>query len=121
MRLGLIAGAGALGALARYGIGQLVGERSFPWATLAINVAGAFALGLLLTVALDRSWDRDVVVATSVGFLGAFTTFSTFTWESIGLLRSDRLLAAAGYVGLSVTLGLAAAAVGLRVGEAIAR
>ncbi len=121
MRLGLIAGAGALGALARYGIGQAAGTRSFPWATLAVNLLGAFALGLLMTVAVDRGWDPNLVAAAAVGFLGAFTTFSTFAWEGVGLLRADRLLAAAAYVGVSVTLGLAAAAAGLRVGEALNR
>lgn len=119
MRVVWIALAGAAGALCRYGIGLAVGERSFPWATLVVNVAGSFLLGLLLTVATERGWPADVTVPVAVGFLGAFTTFSTFVWDGVSLGRTDRLPAAMGYVALSVGLGLGAALLGLRAGQAL--
>ena len=119
MRALLVAVAGAAGALCRFGVGSAVGERSFPWSTLAINVGGSFALGLLLTVAAGRAWPDDVTTPVAIGFLGAFTTFSTFTWEAVSLERADRLALAAGYVALSVALGLVAAAAGQRLGHVL--
>lgn len=108
----LIAIAGAAGALSRYGIGHAVGGRSFPWATLGINLTGSFALGLVLHVAQLRDWPQDVTLPLAVGFLGAFTTFSTFSVEAFDLLRTDRAGEAAVYVALSLVGGVAAAAVG---------
>jgi CrcB protein len=118
MRLVLLGVAGSMGALARYGIGVAVGERSFPWATLAINVVGSFVLALLLTMAIARSWSPDVVVPLGVGLLGAFTTFSTFTWDIVTMGRGDRVGAATTYLVASVALGVLAAALGVRAGEA---
>ena len=116
MRIVLIGLAGAAGALSRYGIASVVGVRSFPWATLGINVAGSFALGVLLEAGPGRMSD-DARVALGVGFLGAFTTFSTFGYESIALIRDGRVGAATAYVVASVVVGLAAAAVGYRIGS----
>jgi CrcB protein len=65
MRWVLVAAAGALGALARYSLGQLVGPRSFPWTTLAVNITGSFALGLLVTAALQRHWSPDATTAVT--------------------------------------------------------
>jgi CrcB protein len=108
----LIAVAGAAGALARWGIGSAVGTRSFPWATLGINLAGSFVLGVVLKLAIDRGWPDTTTLPLAVGFLGAFTTFSTFSVETHTMLRDDRLAAAALYVGISVLGGIAAAAAG---------
>ncbi|MCU1452995.1 MAG: crcB, partial [Acidimicrobiales bacterium] len=112
MKLVLIALAGALGALSRYGVGAAIGVRTFPWATLAINLSGSFVLGALLTAGVRRNWPEGVTVPLGVGFLGAFTTFSTFSYESITLVRTDRAGMAAAYVVASVAGGLAAAALG---------
>ena len=120
MQVILIAVAGAAGALSRYGVGNAVGGRSFPWATLGINLTGSFALGLLLHLARLRGWPDDVTLPIAVGFLGAFTTFSTFSVETFDLLRTDRALEAAVYVGLSVIGGLAAAALGYAVARSFA-
>ena len=119
MRLGLLAVAGAAGALARYGIGQAVGPRSFPWATLLINVVGSLALGFVLAGPIAARWSPDVTTAIAVGFLGAFTTFSTFAYETTSLLRDDRPLAAFAYVGASLAIGLAASALGYVIGRAL--
>lgn len=115
----LVALAGAAGATARYGLTSAVGPRAFPWTTLGINVAGSFALGLVLRVALARGWPDTSVLPISAGFLGAFTTFSTFSNETYALLRDDRVGAALGYVGISVLAGLAAAAAGSGIGRAL--
>jgi fluoride exporter len=113
-----VAGAGAAGALARYWIGMAVGVRSFPWATLGINVAGSFALGLVLTAATERSWSDNVTVPVAIGFLGAFTTFSTFSYETQVLFRTDRPAAALGYVALSVVCGVVAGFAGYAIARA---
>jgi CrcB protein len=119
IRVALIAAAGALGALARYGVGVVAGTAtgtSFPWTTFAINLAGSFALGLLVAAAPGR-WPADVTVAVGVGFLGAFTTFSTFSNETVTLLRGGHVAVAATYVLASMVVGIAAAAAGYGLGR----
>ena len=109
MKVALVALFGAAGALSRYGIASAVGTRSFPVATLAVNVAGSFLLGLLLASGASAT----ARTALGVGFLGAFTTFSTFAVEADGLSRTT----ATTYVLLSVVLGIGAA----MLGRAVAR
>lgn len=120
MKVALIGVFGAAGALCRYGIGVAVGTTSFPWATLAINLVGSFALGLVL-VAGPARLDGDLSAAIGIGFLGAFTTFSTFSSETQTMLRQDRLATAAVYVAVSVVGGIAMAALGYLAGRALAR
>lgn len=111
VRVLAVAVAGSVGALCRYGLGVAVGIQSFPWTTLGINVLGSFLLGVVLVA--GPSWlSGSTVTALTVGFLGAFTTFSTFSFETQTLLRTGRGSAAVGYVVLSVVLGVVAAAVG---------
>ena len=107
----LVALAGAVGALARYGIGTSVGTRSVPWATLGINLVGSFLLGALVKLAADRGWPDSTTLPLGVGFLGAFTTFSTFSVETQTMLRDDRLAIAGAYVGASVVGGVLAATI----------
>ena len=114
-----VVAAGAAGTAARYGIGLAVGPRTFPFATLGINVAGSFLIGLVLTFGTEGHLSTRTTTALAVGFLGAFTTYSTFAWETFTLGRTDRLALAALYVGLSVALGLLAAAAGYQVGRAL--
>ena len=109
---------GAAGALSRYGIGRAVGATSFPWATLGINVAGCFLLGLLLGSGAGKLGE-DTAVGLSVGFLAAFTTFSTFGYETQTLLRDERPGAAVAYVLVSVLAGVACAALGHSAGRAL--
>ena len=81
-----IAIAGALGALARYGMDGVVSTRqpgAFPWGTLVVNVSGTFLLGLVFTLLTERlAVDPWLRTSVTVGFLGAYTTFSTLALES---------------------------------------
>ena len=87
----LVAVAGALGAVLRYRIGLAVGVRTFPWATLGVNISGSFLLALVLTGPAVARWPTVTSTAVAVGFLGAYTTFSTFGYETFTLLRgADR-------------------------------
>ena len=122
MRALWIALAGAAGALLRYGIGLAAGPVLWPWPTLAINVSGSFFLGVVLTLAPARHWPLDVSAPIAVGFLGAYTTFSTFSWETSVLGRVEhRWLAAGGYVLASVVLGVGAAWVGHLIARNLTR
>lgn len=118
-----IAAGGALGALLRYwvsnGVYQLLG-RDFPYGTLAVNVLGSLAMGLLYVLLLERSaaapeWRALLLV----GVLGAFTTFSTFSLETLNLLQDGALLRASLNITLSVVVCLAAAWLGVAVGRSL--
>lgn len=115
--------AGALGALCRYGLGSLVSERypgAFPLGTFLINVTGSFLLGLLFVLLTERAglpptWRT----AVTVGFLGAYTTFSTFTLETLRLVEDGALgLAALNALG-SLAVGLIAVWLGVSLGRAV--
>ena len=103
----LIAVAGAAGVLARYGIGQLTPSM---WATLAVNVAGSFALGVL--VHAGRDWSPEARDALGIGLLGGFTTYSTFSVQAVLEADGGEPARAALYVAASVALGIGAAAAG---------
>ncbi len=114
--------AGCLGALARYGLEGLVSRRAagFPWGTFAVNISGSFLLGLAVTL-LGERWTVAPWVRASVaiGFLGAYTTFSTLSLESYRLLEGrSYALAGANLVG-SVTAGLVALYGGVVLGRAL--
>ena len=116
MNLVIIALGGALGAVSRFLMGNAVSKAvgsALPYGTFVINLVGCFAMGLLMTIIVDRellsaAWRLFLCV----GFLGGFTTFSSFGYEALMLLTEGRLLAALTYVSGSVVLGLAAAAAG---------
>lgn len=112
--------AGAFGAVARYRIGLAVGARTFPWATLGINLAGCLLLGIVLAGPAAERWPASLTAAVAVGFLGAFTTFSTFGYETFTLLRTGRAGTAALYVLASVVGGVLAAGAGYAAGRALA-
>lgn len=115
-RIGLIAVFGAVGTVARLGVSNAVDVRSFPVATLLINVTGSFALGVLVTWGATKV-SRDVGSALGIGLLGAYTTFSTFSVDATLLGDQGRAPVAALYVAASVGLGIAAAVLGVAVGR----
>ncbi len=111
----------AFGAPARYLLDRLIQtrhERIFPWGTWVINVSGSFALGLVTGLAEHQPLGRWVVPAVGVGFLGGYTTFSTFSWETLRLVEEGAVAAAVLNVATTVALTLAAAATGLWLGGA---
>lgn len=112
-----VALAGAVGALLRWRVGVAVGVRSFPWATLAVNVVGCFALAVVLAGPAASRWSPTVSTGLAVGLLGAFTTFSTFGYETLTLLRTERWTMAASYIVLSLAGGLAATGLGYLLGR----
>ncbi len=116
----LVAVAGAVGAVLRYRIGLAVGVRAFPWATLAVNVSGCFVLALVLAGPGASRWPATTTAAIAVGLLGAYTTFSTIGYETLTLLREERVATAAAYVGLSLLGGLGACALGYVAGRGLA-
>jgi CrcB protein len=112
---------GFLGAISRYGVALWIGQRwgrSFPLGTFVINVSGSFLIGLLMSLLTERfmvnpQWRLMLVV----GFLGAYTTFSTFEYETGALLKDSEWLIAMLNVLLSVIVGFIA----LKLGEVIAK
>jgi len=119
-----IALGGALGAVARFavqnGIGMLAG-RVFPWGTLAVNLLGSIAIGaLFVLVVQNESVRREWESVATVGFLGAFTTFSTFSLETLVMLQAGRWLSAGTYLLASVGLCIAGCALGMRLARLLA-
>ncbi len=119
----LIAAFGALGAMSRYaldGWGGGATRGQFPWGTLVINVGGSFLLGVLVAVTTSRLLDHpNWRIALGVGFLGAFTTFSTFTYETVQLAEESAYALALLNMFAMTGLGLMAAAAGLLLGRAL--
>jgi fluoride exporter len=114
---------GALGTLLRYSLGGWLAERwgpSFPWHTFAVNVGGAFLLGLLMALSVDRgllgpAWR----LFAGVGVLGGFTTFSTLSYESVALMERGLTIAGLGNMFGSAVAGIVAVIAGLIVGRMI--
>jgi CrcB protein len=115
--------AGALGALSRYGLQSLVNDvagRPSLLGTMLANLTGAFLLGLLVAATESRLEINSVTrAALAVGFLGSYTTFSTFMFESVSRLENGEVLLVGSYVAGSVVLGLALAYAGLQLGRAV--
>ena len=115
---------GALGALARYGISGWVYDRlgeNFPWGTLVVNLVGCLALGLVIRWLQVSAVAPEVRPFLTIGVLGAFTTFSTFSYETVALLQEGQWLRAGLYMGGSVVLGLIAMVAGMALATAFAR
>lgn len=111
----LVALGGALGSVLRFGISQIivVSWKTFPWQTFLINLLGSLLIGILLGVIEDCKGSTDVFMYFGmIGFCGGFTTFSTFSKESIQLLQQQQYVTVIIYVLLSAIVGLALTAIG---------
>jgi CrcB protein len=121
MKLLLLALAGALGTLLRYGVSSVVQRHAglgFPWGTFAVNMAGCFLFGLLWSLFENRfEVSRDIRAIVLVGFLGGFTTFSSFAFEGAGLLREGAWLSATGHLLGQNVLGVLLVFLGLAAGR----
>ncbi|WP_457632579.1 fluoride efflux transporter CrcB [Oceanithermus desulfurans] len=107
---------GALGALGRYWVSGWVQQwagSSFPWGTVGVNLIGSFLLGFVIQASLIGGWTGELRLFVAVGFLGAFTTFSTFAFEALELLRAGQGAEALAYVGLNLVLGVLLVALGM--------
>ena len=120
-RIVYIALAGALGALARYGLTGLVQRltgAAFPWGTAVVNLSGCFLFGLVWIWFTERtSLPGDVRIIVLTGFMGAFTTFSTFIFETGGLVQDGQWLAAGANLILQNVTGLIALLLGTALGR----
>ena len=113
----LVAVGGALGACARYGVGLAAAKAfgaGFPWGTLAVNLAGGFAMGLLFALA---GHEKARMLLFGTGFLGGFTTFSAFSLEVALMIERGVLAPAAAYVAGSTGAAIGAVFAGLAVGR----
>jgi CrcB protein len=112
-----ISAGAVLGANARYQIGLWAAARwgsAFPWGTLLINVTGSFVLGFYLTLVTERFTGRAATrLFVATGFCGAYTTFSTFSYETVALVQHGALVPAALYVLSSLVLGFLAVGAGI--------
>jgi len=119
----LVAVFGAAGAVSRYAVDGWItdlGRGQFPWGTMAINVAGAFALGVLVALTTERLLPHpNWRVAVGIGFLGSFTTFSTYAYETVRLAEDGAVGLAFFNAAGMVALGLVAAFAGLALGRAL--
>lgn len=124
----LVAGGGALGALARFQLGRLVthlaGPNSgFPWSTLTVNLVGSLAMGLLVgwlargTTSPQSAESLQLLVG--VGLLGGFTTFSAFSSELVMMMHRGEAVAGLGYAAASLIAGMAAIVIGLIIAQSV--
>ncbi len=117
----LVAAGGFVGAPARYLVDRAVTSRfepDFPLGTLIVNVSGSLALGLLAGLSLSRHLSPLARVSVGTGFCGAYTTFSTFTFETVRLMEDGLWVRAVANVAGSIIAGLGFAAAGLAIGLA---
>lgn len=121
MELLSIAAGGALGAVSRFCLGNLISRiigSALPYGTFVINIVGCFFMGLIMTMIIERGMlSAAWRLLLCVGFLGGFTTFSSFGYETLMLLQEENIFAALAYVGGSIILGLMSAALGVAVGK----
>lgn len=118
----LLAVGGAAGAVARYAVAGWVYQRTgagFPWGTLAVNIIGSFLLGAALTGLTTSAWQVQLGALLAVGFLGDFTTFSTFAYETVTLGRDRQWTRALSYVLASTILAVLAVVAGMICGAVL--
>ncbi|MEX0762906.1 MAG: CrcB family protein [Dehalococcoidia bacterium] len=118
-----LAMAGALGTLARYGVATIVQRHAgdaFPWGVLAANLTGSFLFGLVWAAGENQGWiSEQMRVVALVGFLGAFTTFSTFAFNNAQMIRTSDWVWLAGNLALNNVLGIALVFAGFRAGRVL--
>ena len=108
---------GGVGSVLRYLVGLWIGSAAFPWATFAVNAAGSLAIGLFGGWASRFGWGEALRLSLTVGLCGGFTTFSTFSKESLALAQSGRWCAFTAYTFGSLAIGLIAVALGYLIAK----
>lgn len=118
----LIGLGGAFGAISRFGLSSLVYQvtgREFPWGTLVVNVVGSLLMGFLSVWLIERVVSSDLRALLMVGFLGALTTFSTFSLETLALIEDGAMMRAFANMLASVIVCVAAAWAGVIIARAL--
>ncbi|HJL96720.1 MAG TPA: fluoride efflux transporter CrcB [Candidatus Poseidoniaceae archaeon] len=118
-QLGLVAFGGALGAALRYLVSEWISVESFPYATLSVNLIGSFLLGVLAVGLAQNLLSANMALLLGTGVLGAFTTMSTFSVETIQMFDQGHGSSAIIYVSLTMVLGPLLALIGWKLGESI--
>lgn len=111
-----VAAGGLLGAPVRFILDRWINSRTddiFPWGTFVINATGAFMLGLISGLALFHGLGQTALAVIGIGFCGSYTTFSTFSYETVRLVEEGAFTSAVSNVAGSLLVGLLAAGVGL--------
>lgn len=123
MTVVLVGVGGFAGAISRYLVDGFVSDRTgggFPWGTLVVNVSGTFLLGLLFAMTMERAiLPAEIRGPVMIGFIGAYTTFSTYLLESWRLIEDGAWAMALANLGGSIAIGLVAVAAGMIIGRAI--
>ncbi|MSR37006.1 MAG: fluoride efflux transporter CrcB [Gemmatimonadetes bacterium] len=117
-----VAAGGALGAVARYGAGSWIQQATrstFPWGTLVVNVTGSLALGFLVVWLREAAASVELRAFVTVGVLGGYTTFSTFTYETVLMAQNGEWRRAGAYAFGSLALGLVAVVLGMAAADAL--
>ena len=110
--------AGGLGSGARYLVGQWASSAigvAFPYGTLIVNLTGSFILGAVVQLSMSGNWSPELRAAVATGFLGGFTTYSSFNQEALTMLAGGAVGAAGAYLTITIAGGLAAGSLGLAV------
>lgn len=113
----LVGMGGMIGSMLRYAITLITGQHLFPYATLIINIAGSFAIGLLFGWSFPYPVSNNARLFLATGICGGFTTFATFSLENVQLLQQQKYALAATYIVLSLVLSVAAAFAGFYLGK----
>ena len=108
---------GMIGSVLRFVVTVLVGNQPFPFATLTINIAGSFIIGLIFGASALGVPANTMKLFLATGICGGFTTFAAFSMESLQLLQQQKYILAATYVSASIVLGLAAAFAGFAISK----
>jgi len=119
----MVGAGGFLGAIARFWLGSYIGSRMgmrFPYGTVAINISGSFLIGLVVTIIAQRThWNANWSYLIPIGFIGAYTTFSTFELEALRSFQDGEIFYAFMNVIVSVVVGFIAVWLGVVTGRSI--
>ncbi|MEQ9423444.1 MAG: fluoride efflux transporter CrcB [Cyclobacteriaceae bacterium] len=118
----LIGIGGFFGSICRFLVNDFFQKNypnDYPWGTFAANMLGCFLIGLILGAASSGNIPKALIWLFATGFCGAFTTFSTFSFESYSLLNDSKMVLAIMYVGVSVVVGLLCTWVGIGLSKAV--
>ena len=116
-QIALVALGGSIGAIMRYGVGNIIESGDFPTSTFLVNIVGSFSLGLLTVLGIKQGYSDDFLLLFGVGIIGSFTTMSTFSVETISLLKDDNLMLALGYATMSFITCILFALFGYELGD----